>query len=331
MIALLTVGMALLAHGGTLLQPLIGLSLPDPSTVSSTLQTTLGLSTPLILGAMAGVIAERAGVVNIAIEGEMLTAAFVTAYISTETGNLFFGVLGGLLAGGIAGLFLALLSITLRVDQVVGGFVINIAAAGGTSFVFRSTINQSAGSSPTLPQWNIPGLANLPGIGAIVFQQNIIVYLALILVPVVHLYLFRTRLGLRSRSVSENPKAADVAGINVYLVRYGAVIASGVLAGLAGAYLVGDVGTFTENMTSGKGFIALAAVIFGKWRPVQAAGGALLFGFCDALQNQLQISGVNAPTPVLLMVPYVATIVVLAGFVGRAIPPAADGIPYVKE
>jgi ABC-type uncharacterized transport system permease subunit len=298
----------------------------------SVLQATLALATPLILAAMGGVVCERAGVVNIAIEGMMLTAALVCAEVGYGTGNLYVGLLAGTISGMVTGLFLALLAVTLRVDQVVGGFVINIAAAGGTSFVFRSTIGgNGSASTPTLEQINVPGLSKLPWLGQILFQQNPLVYLALALVILVHIYLFRTRPGLRSRSVSENPKAADVAGINVYLVRYLAVIASGAFAGLAGAYLVGDVGSFSEGMTSGRGFIALAAVIFGKWRPFQAMLGALLFGFFDALQNQLQISGVNAPVPILLMVPYLATIVVLAGFIGRAIPPAADGIPYVKE
>jgi len=150
-------------------------------------------------------------------------------------------------------------------------------------------------------------------------------------VPLVHVYLFHTRLGLRARAVGENPKAADVAGIDVTLVRYGAVIASGALAGLAGGFLVGDVGSFSEGMTSGRGFIALAAVIFGKWRPVQAALAALLFGFCQALSSQLQVSGISFPVPLLLMLPYAVTIVVLAGFIGRAVAPAADGVPYVKE
>jgi ABC-type uncharacterized transport system permease subunit len=300
--------------------------------ISSVLQATLTLATPLILGAMGGVISERSGVVNIAIEGIMLIGAFVCASVGFSTGNLPLGMVAGVFAGMVAGLMLAVLVVSLIVDQVVAGFVINIAAAGATSFVFRSTIGTSGSASvPLLAQLNVPGLSNLPGIGTILFQQNPLVYLTLLLVPVVHIYLFRTRFGLRSRAVSENPKAADVAGINVYRVRYIAVIVSGAFAGLAGAYLVGDVGSFSEGMTNGRGFIALAAVIFGKWRPVQAMVGALLFGFFDALQSQLQISGVNAPVPILLMIPYVATVLVLAGFIGRAVAPAADGIPYVKE
>lgn len=297
----------------------------------SVLASTLALATPLIMGALGGVVSERAGVVNIAIEGIMLTAAFACAAVGTVTGNLWLAIPAGVVAGAVAGLFLAVLAVTLRVDQVVAGFVINIAAAGGTSFVFRSTFANSSSSLPTLSPLNIPVLSSIPALGQILFQHVVLVYIALALVPVVHVYLFRTRAGLRSRSVSENPKAADVAGINVYVVRYAAVVASGAFAGLAGAYLVTDVGSFSEGMTNGRGFIALAAVIFGKWRPVQAMVGALLFGFFDALQSQLQVAGVNAPVPILLMVPYLATIVILAGFIGRAIPPAADGIPYVKE
>jgi simple sugar transport system permease protein len=300
--------------------------------ISSVLQATLTLATPLILGALGGVISERSGVVNIAIEGMMLIGAFVCASVGYSTGSLQLGLLLGTFAGMVTGFMLAVLAVSLRIDQVVAGFVINIAAAGGTSYVFRSTIGGSGSASvPLLNQYNVPGLSNLPAIGTILFQQNPLVYLTLLLVPVVHVYLFKTRSGLRSRAVSENPKAADVAGINVFSVRYVAVIISGAFSGLAGAYLVGDVGSFSEGMTNGRGFIALAAVIFGKWRPFQAMLGALLFGFFDALQSQLQISGVNAPVPILLMIPYLATIVVLAGFIGRAVAPAADGIPYVKE
>ncbi len=299
--------------------------------IISVLAVTLALATPLILGAMGGVVSERAGVVNISIEGLMLTSAFACAAVASGTGNLYVGVLGGIVAGALGGLFLAFLSVTLRVDQIVGGFVINIAAAGGTSFIFRSAYGSGSISTPPLNAINIPGLSQIPALGRILFQQDPLVYVALALVAVVHIYLFRTRIGLRSRAVSENPKAADVAGINVYLVRYLAVIASGALSGLAGAYLVGYVGSFSEGMTAGRGFIALAAVIFGKWRPVPAMLGALLFGFCDALQGQLQVSGVTVPVPLLLMLPYVVTIVVLAGFIGRAVAPAADGIPYVKE
>jgi len=302
--------------------------------VISVLQTTLGLATPLVLGALGGVVSERAGVVNIAIEGIMLISAFACAAISTLTsGNLLLSLLAGVAAGAVGGLFLGLLAVTLRVDQVVAGFVINIAAVGVTSFVFRSTFaNSNASASVTLEQLNIPVLSTLPALGQILFQQNALVYVAAALVALAHLYLFRTRLGLRARAVGENPRAADVAGINVELIRYGAVMASGALAGLAGAYLVADVGSFSEGMTSGKGFIALAAVIFGKWRPTQAALGALLFGFCDALQTQLQqIPDMPIPVPVFSMIPYVVTIVVLAGFIGRAVAPAADGLPYIKE
>ena len=300
--------------------------------IISVLQTMLASATPLILGALGGVVSERSGVVNIAIEGIMLTAAFVTASVSVVTGNLWLAIPCGVVAGAAVGIALAVLAVSLRVDQVVAGFVINIAAVGATSFIFRSTFaNSSAAAPPTLSPVSIPVLSNIPAVGQILFQQNPLVYMAVVLVPLVHFYLFRTRAGLRSRAVSENPKAADVAGINVYLVRYAAVIASGAFAGLAGAYLIADVGGFSEGMTAGRGFIALAAVIFGKWRPVQAALGALFFGFCDALQFQLQGAGVNVPVPVLLAIPYVATIVILAGFIGRAVAPAADGVAYVKE
>ncbi|GAC1394910.1 MAG: hypothetical protein NVSMB65_13320 [Chloroflexota bacterium] len=301
--------------------------------ITSVLATALALSIPLILGALGGVVSERAGVVNIAIDGMMLTASFACAATSTTTGSLLLGMLAGVIAGGIGGLFLGILAVSLRVDQVVGGFVINIAAAGGTSFVFRSTFGSSgSASTPTLPQVNVPVLSGIPVVGQVLFQQSPLVYLTLVLVAAVHVYLFSTRLGLRARAVGENPKAADVAGINVSAIRSAAVVVSGAFAGLAGAYLVADVGSFSEGMTSGRGFIALAAVIFGKWRPVPAMGGALLFGFFDALQSQLQtVPGMAIPVPVFLMIPYLATIAILAGFIGRAIAPAADGLPYVKE
>lgn len=302
------------------------------SFITSVLSSTLALATPLILGAMGGVVSERSGVVNIALEGIMLISALACAAAGAVTSSLWLCLLAGIGAGLVAGGALAVLTVTLRVDQVVAGFVLNIAAAGGTSFVFRSTIGSSgSASTPTLNQVNIPGLSQIPFLGPVLFQQDPVVYLALGLVVVVHIYLFYTRLGLRSRAVSENPRAADVAGVNVVLVRYRAVITSGAFAGLAGAYLVLNVGSFSEGMTAGRGFIALAAVIFGKWRPIPAMFGALLFGFSDALQSQLQIAGVPAPVPVLLMLPYLATIVILAGFIGRAVAPAADGIPYVKE
>ena len=296
------------------------------------LALTLSSATPLILGALGGVVSERAGVVNIAIEGLMLTAAFTSAAVLISTGNLVLAMLAGPVAGAVGASLLAVMAVTLRVDQVIAGFVINFAAAGGTSFVFRSTFaNANTATPPTLPQANVPLLSGIPWLGPIIFQQNLLTYIALILVALVHIYLFRTRVGLRARAVGESPKAADVAGINVYLMRYAAVMASGAFAGLAGAYLIGDVGSFSENMTSGRGFIALAAVIFGKWRPIQAMVGALIFGFFQALQSQLQVSGVNLPAPVFDMVPYLATIVILAGFIGRAVAPAADGLPYVKE
>jgi len=298
----------------------------------SVLSGMIVYATPLVLGALGGVISERAGVVNIALEGIMLTSAFACAAIGSVTQNLLVGILAGLVAGALVGLFLAVLAVSLRVDQVVGGFVINIAAAGATAFILRSAFGENV-SSPALDQVNVPLLSGIPVLGPSLFQQNWLVYATVLLVPIVHVVLFRTRAGLRARSVGENPKAADVAGINVSLVRYTAVIASGALAGLGGSYLAALNQNFAETSTvQGQGFIALAAVIFGKWRPIQAALGALLFGFCQGLNSPLQGAGApSALAPLLTMIPYVVTIVVLAGFIGRAIAPAADGIPYVKE
>ncbi len=300
--------------------------------VISVLTSTLTLAAPLIFGALGGVVSERAGVVNIAIEGAMLVSAFMCAVAEQVTNSIFLGIVAGFLAGGVVGLVLAVLTVSLRIDQVVAGFVVNIAAAGATAFLLRSAFNSNLSPGLLLNPIDIPALSGVGVIGPILFQQNLLVYLALALVPLVHIYLFRTKLGLRSRAVSENPRAADVAGIAVERVRYGAVIASGLLSGLAGAYLiVGSSGNFSEGLTSGKGFIALAAVIFGKWRPIQASLGALLFGFCLSLEPQLQFTNVPIPLPVLYMIPYLVTVIVLAGFIGRAVAPAADGVPYVKE
>lgn len=298
------------------------------------LSSTLLRAVPLTLGALSGVLCERSGVVNIAIEGMMLTAAFVGSLVASAMGSLWVGLLMGVVAGGLLGAVLAVLSLRYRVDQIIGGTVINIFAIGITSYLSARVFSsyQDLNNPGRFPVLEIPVLSKIPLIGPIFFDNNIFIYLMYALIIVIAVGLFRTRWGLRVRSVGEHPRAADTVGINVIKVRYQNVILGGMVAGLAGAYFtLGSVGRFDENMTAGRGFIALAAMIFGRWHPVGAFGAALLFGFADSLQNKLAILNVPIPSEFLLMAPYIATMLVVAGAVGRARPPAADGLPYTKE
>jgi len=291
------------------------------------------LATPIGLGAMAGILCERCGVVNIAIEGMMLTAACVGFLISLYSQNLFVGLMGAVIAGGLMAALHAVLSIHLMVDQIVSGTVINILAVGITGYIRRALLLDSPMEAlGVLPSWKIPFLSDIPVLGKILFRHQPMVYTMIVLVIVLHVVIFYTRWGLRSRTVGEHPRAADALGINVFRVRYTNVILGGMVAGLGGAWFsLETVGNFHEIMTGGKGFIALAAMIFGKWCPFGAMGGAMLFGFADALQIKLQILGVNIPYQILGMTPYLITMVVLAGVIGKAIAPAADGIPYDRE
>ncbi|MGH2702007.1 MAG: ABC transporter permease [Actinomycetota bacterium] len=298
------------------------------------LQSTLLRSVPITLGALAGVLCERSGVINIAIEGMMLTAAFMGALIGSAAGSIWVGLLLGLASGGLLGALLAVLSIRYRVDQIIGGTVINILALGLTSYLSTQVLTQyqNLNNPGRFPVVRIPLLSEIPIIGPLFFSNNIFVYLMFILVFGINIALFRSRWGLRVRAVGEHPKAADTVGIKVLGVRYRNVILGGMVAGLAGAYFtLGSVGRFDENMTAGRGFIALAAMIFGRYNPVGAFGAALVFGFADSLQNKLAILQVPIASEFLLMAPYIATILVVAGLVGRARPPAADGQPYIKE
>jgi ABC-type uncharacterized transport system permease subunit len=295
-------------------------------------QATLAAAVLLLLPALGGVISERSGVVNIAMEGMMLTGAFFAVVADLAWQNPWLGALVGIVAGGLMALIHGVVSIRFRADQIVSGIAINIFAAGLTVFLVNRIYGLQdvghVGQSALLPNLNIPGLASIPFVGKVVFQQNVVVYAALILLVVVHVVLFRTRLGLRIRAVGEHPQAADTAGINVYLIRYGAVVTSGLLSGLAGAFLaIGVSNTFVPNMTDGRGYIALAAMIFGKWTPFGAFVACLIFGLGESIYASNSVIQVS---PYLLsMLPYVLTLVVLAGVVGRSIPPAADGIPYV--
>ena len=286
---------------------------------------TLIAATPLVLAAMGGVMSERSGVVNIALEGIMLTSAFTGYAAAVATHNLWFGVVVAVVGGMIIAALHAVLSIRFLVDQIVSGTVINILAIGITGSFYRTYIqNAELAGTGVLPAIQLNFLPNAPFIGAITLM-------ALVLIPLVHLLLFHTVFGLRTRACGEHPLAAETAGINVYLIRYSNVILSGALAGLGGAYFsLQQIGNFLPNMTGGRGFIALAAMIFGRWSPFGAFLASLLFAGADALSGRLQIYGVHLPYQILGMLPYVVTIIVVAGAVGRAVAPAADGKPYVK-
>jgi general nucleoside transport system permease protein len=288
---------------------------------------------PLVFGALAGVLCERTGVINVAIEGQLLTGAFAGALVGTLAASSWAGLVAAAVGGLFIGLLLAVLAIRYLVDQVVLGVVLNLFALGLTGFLFTQLMQEHGdkyNNPPVFPVWRIPVLSDLPVIGPALFASNVFGYLAIVLVIVVHIALFRTRWGLRTRAVGEHPTAADTVGIRVNRTRYRNVLLAGLVAGIGGASLtIGDVGGFTNNMTNGKGFIALAALIFGRWSPVGATLAALLFGFSDALAGFLGNSSA-IPSEFLSMLPYLATIVAVAGLVGRVRAPAADGQPYVK-
>jgi general nucleoside transport system permease protein len=296
---------------------------------TAVLASTIRQSTPLVLGALCGLMGERSGVINIGIEGNMLLSAFIGFLVNVWTGNLLLAVLGAMLTGAIMGLLLAFMSVTLRIDQIIGGSVINILALGLTGYFYTQGLTTRGKLAPI----SIPGLADIPLIGPVLFNNPPITYATILLVFVVHYVLFYTRWGLRTRAVGEHPRAADTLGINVFMTRYINVIVGGMLAGLAGGFLTLEaVGSFERAMTNGRGFVALAVMIFGKWTPLGAWGAALLFGFATAMQTQIQFAGqINIPHQFIGMLPYLLTIIVLAGFVGRARPPAAVGTPYTKE
>lgn len=296
---------------------------------TAVLASTLRQSTPLVLGALCGLMGERSGVINIGIEGNMLLSAFMGFMVNVWTGNLLLAVIGAMLTGAILGLLLAFMSVTLRIDQIIGGSVINILALGLTGYFYTQGLTTRGKLAP-IP---IPGLADIPLIGPVLFNNPPITYATIVLVFVVHYVLFYTRWGLRTRAVGEHPRAADTLGINVFMTRYINVIVGGMLAGLAGGFLTLEaVGSFERAMTNGRGFVALAVMIFGKWTPLGSWGAALLFGLATAVQTQIQFWGqINIPHQFIGMLPYLLTIIVLAGFVGRARPPAAVGTPYTKE
>jgi|UniRef100_UPI0040490501 general nucleoside transport system permease protein len=296
------------------------------------LQGALILSVPLIFGAMAGVLSERSGVINIAIEGQLLAGAFMSGVVASLMQNTWAGLLIAPFAGAAISWLLAVFAIKYGIDQVVLGFVLNVLVIGLTSFLYKKLLipyQSTWNSGGTFAPIEIPILSKIPVIGPILFSQSIIVYLMYIVVIVIHISLFKSRWGLRTRAVGEHPTAAESVGIDVNKVRFRNVIIAGAVAGLGGAFFtLGAVGAFNKEMTAGKGFIALAALIFGRWSPLGAVAAALIFGFADNLQGLLTIIGTPIPSEFMLMAPYIATIIAVSGFVGKVRAPAADGIPY---
>jgi ABC-type uncharacterized transport system permease subunit len=297
-------------------------------------QNTLVQSIPLILGALAGLLCERSGVINIAIEGQLLFGAFTAAIVASAFGGLWVGLIAGSLAGGLVGLLLAVLAITFLMDQIVLGVVLNVLALGMTDYFYNRLMaqNPNYNTGAAFGAIKIPGLAEIPVIGPIFFDSNIFLYITYIALIVIQVAMFHSRWGLRVRAVGEHPAAADTVGINVLWTRYRNVILGGLLAGIGGAALtIGSVGIFNEGISSGFGYIALAALIFGRWTPLGSLAAALLFGF--SLELALVLPTVNPvlPAPIMNMAPYAATIIAVAGLVGKVRAPKADGQPYVKS
>jgi len=309
-----------------------GRDLPFP--VSNQFAGTLSLATPLVLGALCGVLCERAGVVNVAIEGQFLAAAFAAAVVGSLTQSVPAAMLAAILAGvGMAGL-LALFSINYLVNQVVLGVVLNLLAVGVTGFLFDQLVQPASSrynAAPVLEPLPVPGLSKIPFFGRVLFEQSVLAYLAGLSVLVVWVLLYRTTWGLRVRATGEHPEAVDTVGISVRGMRWSAVLVGGVFAGLGGSFFtLASTGSFSKEFTVGNGFIALAALIMGRWRPVLATIMCLFFGFVTQMASQLQTLSTPMPSQLLLILPYIATIIAVAGLVGRVRPPAADGIPYEK-
>ena len=292
---------------------------------------TLQFGALLLLPALGGLISERSGVVNIAMEGMMLTGAYAGVMSALATQSVYGGLVGAMVAGGLMALIHAFVSINFKADQIVSGIAINLAALGLTNFLlFVQTGGQGVPSlkdSLRLPNISLGPISHIPFVGPVFFQQNIVFYIAILILIGIQFMLFRTNIGLRIRAVGEHPQAADTAGVNVYLVRYSCVVASGILSGLAGAFLsLGIAGIFNSNMTDGVGFIALAAVVFGRYTPWSTGIACLIFGLGEALSIRLQDSHVSPD--LLSTIPYILTLIALVGLVGRTTPPAADGVPY---
>lgn len=303
--------------------------------LTSLLQGALALSVPLIFGALSGLLCERSGVINIAIEGQLLAGAFLSGVVASLTTNIWAGLVAAPVAGLLVAYVLATFTVRYFVDQIIVGVVLNVLVIGLTNFLFSRLLTPSPdvwNSPGRFPSVKIPVLGDIPVIGPVLFNQTVIVYFMYVVLIVVHLALFRSRWGLRVRAVGEHPQAADTAGINVNRVRFRNVLLGGAVAGFGGAYFtLGLSGVFSREMTAGQGFIALAAMILGRWTPRGALFAALLFGFSNNLQSVLGIVGTPIPSEFMLMTPYLVTIFAVAGLVGRVRPPAADGKPYIKS
>ncbi|NLB23841.1 MAG: ABC transporter permease [Clostridiales bacterium] len=304
-------------------------------TVIAVIASAIRLATPLLLSALGGVFSERSGVVNIGLEGIMIFGAFFSVLFTHITGNAWIGVVAAIIFGIVMAALLAVVSINLKGNQIIAGTAVNLLAAALTAF-FLELIWHRSGSTPICPDMltsnPIRVLEKLPVIGDLFKQFTPFIYIAIVLTFVTYYILWKTPWGLHVRAVGEHPKAADTVGIGVYKTRWICVLLSGVLAGLSGACLsIGTVGLFREGMVAGKGFIALAAMVFGKWHPIGAMGASFFFGICLAIQIQAQSFGLDVPGEFLAMVPYVATIIVLIGVVGKAVAPKADGQPYEKD
>jgi len=299
----------------------------------NTVRGTFLLALPLIFGSLAGVLCERSGVVNVAIEGQLLMGAFAGALIGTMSGNVWAGLIAAAIGGAFISLLLAVFAIRYLVDQVVMGIVLNLFALGLTGFIYERLMQrdqQAYNEPPKFGNWEIPLLSDIPVIGPALFRSSIFLYLALILVAVIQFGLYRTRWGLRTRSVGEHPTAADTLGVRVLGLRYRNVLMAGAVAGVGGASYTLLLYSFTKNMIGGQGFIALAALIFGRWSPTGALLASLFFGFADQLGAYLGAINSVIPSEFLAMLPYLATILAVAGLVGRVRAPAADGKPYIK-
>ena len=297
------------------------------------MQQSFAQSIPLVLGALCGCLCERTGVINIAIEGELLFGAFTGAIVASAVGSLWLGLIAGSLAAGLLGLLLAVFAITFLVDQIILGVVLNVLALGLTGFLYDRLMvpNPDLNNGNTFNAIKIPVLGDIPIIGPIFFDSTIFLYITYALIILIQIGLFRTRWGLRVRAVGEHPEAADTVGIRVLWTRYRNVVLGGMVAGIGGAYLtIGSVGFFNKGISSGYGFIALAAMIFGRWTPLGSVAASLLFGFAATLAIVLSSLNVPLSSNILQMTPYVATIIAVAGLVGKVRAPAADGRPYVK-
>jgi len=292
------------------------------------------LAVPLVFGSLSGVLCERVGVVNIAIEGQLLGGAFTAAMVATLTRSPFIGLLAAAVAGAVVSMVLAVFSIKYLVNQIIVGVVLNVLVSGLTGFLFSTVMqaNKAQFNSPgRLPIIDIPVLSSIPVIGPILFKQSVVGYLMYIAVIVVWIGLFKTKWGLRVRAVGEHPQAADTMGIKVNATRFWNVTLGGAIAGIGGSFFtLVAIDSFTKEISGGRGFIALAALIFGRWNPIGAFFAALLFGFADNLQSIVTIIGTPVPSQFMAMLPYLVTVLAVAGLVGRSRPPAASGIPYVK-